>query len=224
MTDLTKIKTKITALLAKAEGTDNEFEANTFMAKVNELMEKHQIAMHELGDQSDQMGHQRGDFNMYASMTWGKILTAQICRYYGCETMWYKNNNHILYDVIGRESARITAELMIPFIISQVRQKAKKLASEFRKTRSVAEREVGHALTGRIANMLTETKEHREAHARSMLVPVNEIESYLADMFANAKKGREQTLRYGQAAKTLASEVSLHHQTPNAAGTKAIAG
>lgn len=220
--NLTKIKAQITALLAKAEGTDNEFEAATFMAKVNEMMERYQIERHELGDADDQMGHERGAFNMYASMTWGKLLVGQIASFYGCSVVSWKLGNHIRYDVIGRESNRVTTELMIPFIISQVRQKAKVLANDTGKTRSVAEREIGQALAVRLFNEVKKDATRRAEHSKNMLVPVDENQGYMTATYSGLKMGKTKTVRTSQSAREHADRISIRHQTPNNSNTKMI--
>lgn len=222
MTDLLKIKAKITALLAKAEGTDNAFEAATFMAKVNELLEKHQIELYELGEDGDQMGHQRGEFNMYASMTWGKSLANQIAIFYGASTVWWKEKNHLRYDIIGRESARITAELMMPFIISQVRQRAGMMSKQTGKTRAICEREVASALTLRIHSEIKKDESRRAEHQSNMLVPVGEIDAYKADTYGKLKTGNAKVLKYTATAREHADSIAIRRQAPNAAGTKLI--
>src|SRR5690606_808930 len=149
----------IAALLAKAEKTDNEFEAAAFMAKVNELLEKHQMDLHQIrthaGIEKDPTGHNAGETNIYASMIWARDLSGVLATYYGCRLVYWRKRNHYHYEVIGRESARTTFELMLPYIISQVRVQAKALVTMGR-TKSVAEREVGHALTMRVHKMNVE--------------------------------------------------------------------
>lgn len=208
------IKTKIAALLAKAEKTDNAFEAESFMNKVNELLEKYQIEMHEIrsmrrdGD-ADPMGHQKGETNLYASMQWARTLAGTVARYYGCKFIFWKIHNHFKYEVVGRESARTTFELMLPFIISQVKQQAKTLVGL---TPSVAQREVGQALLIRIHRMIPKAEERRSELSRNALVPVNDVAGYMEKHFPNLKTGRATTLRFGSAAAAAADRISLHHQ------------
>ena len=209
--ELAKIKTLIAKLLAKAEGTSNENEANVFMAKVNELLEFHQLSLYQIRGtlDNDPMGHQRGETNLYASMSWSKLLVSQIGRYYGCRTVWWKEGNHMRYDVIGRQSARITCELMIPFIISQVRQKAKELAKLTRRTDAVAQKEIGHALTMRIVDLIPEVERIREANIANALVPVSDHEAYMNEKFPNLRKGRASKVSYSSSARDLADGISI---------------
>jgi len=213
------IKAKIAALLAKAEGTDNEFEAATFMAKVNELLEKHQIEMHEIraaqGDQ-DPMGKQKGETNIYASMLWARGLASGLAAYYGCRFVYWKTGNHFKYEVVGRESARMTFEMMLPFVISQVKQQARRLCvGRFNaKSQSVMEREVGQALWVRVARLARQAQEHRVVLTGKGLIPVSDIEAAMADLYPlGLKTAKAKTkISYGRDAQQAADKVSLHVQ------------
>lgn len=217
-----KIKAKIAALLAKAEGTDNPFEAESFMAKVNELLEEHQIEMHEVrsttGQVNDPMGHEAGETNLYASMSWARDIAGTLAKYYGCRFVYYKLGNHFKYTIIGRESARTTFELMLPFIISQVKQQGRRCWLQHGgQSESVWVREVGQALWVRVGALLPKAEERRAELSANALVPVDDTQSYLDDLFPNVKKGKEKSVSYGWEAKKAAERVSLHHQ---ATGTR----
>jgi hypothetical protein len=221
------IKSKIAALLAKAEGTDNEFEAATFMAKVNELLERHQIEMHEIraaqGDQ-DPMGKQAGETNIYASMLWARQVAGTLAAYYGCRYVYWKIGNHFKYQVDGRESARMTFELMLPFIISQVRQQGKRLAKDYGYTTAVAERQIGQALWVRISRLVSAANAHRAELTGKGLIPVSDLDAAFADFFPNAKTSKAKAkVSFSHAAENAADKVSLHHQATGRGPTKLLA-
>lgn len=207
------IKKKIAALLAKAEGTDNEFEAATFMAKVNELLEKHQIDMYEIRNlgENDPMGHEEGEFNVYASMTWAKVLAHNLALYYGCTTIWSRHKNHFTYTVVGRESARTTFELMLPFAVTQLRRAAKKYVEETGVTRSIAERQIGHALTLRVHKMNIENQKVRAELVGKGLIPISDAQAYLEENFAT-KTSKARTLKTSLSAREHADRISLSAQ------------
>lgn len=209
------IKKKIAALLAKAEGTNNQFEADAFMAKVNELLEKHQIEMHEVrmaqGDQ-DPLGKERGTTNIYASMSWATDVAGALARYYGCQVVYWRRGNHTTYEVIGRESARTTFELMLPFVLSQTKQQGAHLAREYGKTPSVATREVGQALTIRIYKMIPKVEEHRAELERNALVPVTDVKAFMDAEYGEIKTAKSKQFNYGEAARRAADKVSLNVQ------------
>lgn len=214
---LESIKTKIAALLAKAEGTDNAFEAATFMVKVNELLEKHQIEMHEIramGGDRDPVGMQRGETNIYASMLWAREVAGALARYYGCRYVYWRRGNHFQYHVIGRDSARMTFELLLPFVISQVRQQAKVLEemARGRLTRSVAERQIGHALVVRIYSLVPKVEERRAELIANALVPVTDLDAFMEEQFPDLKKGKAKTFSFTHQAADLAAKVSINVQ------------
>lgn len=212
------IKNKIAALLAKAEGTDNQFEAAAFMAKVNELLEKHQLEMHDIRQASankDPMGKERGETNIYASMLWARDVAGALARYYGCRLVYYRRGNHFLYDIVGRESARTTFELMLPFVITQVKLQAKKLwmvGSSNAASRSVMEREVGQALMVRIYRLVPNAEQRRVELTGKGLIPVSDLDAAMNDFFPDVKIAKSKKLSFGRDAQAAAERVSLHHQ------------
>lgn len=209
------IKKKIAALLAKAESTDNPFEADSFMAKVNEMLEKHQIEMHEVrkaaGD-ADPMGKENGSTNIYASMSWATDVAGALARYYGCEMVYWRRGNHTTYEVIGRESARMTFEMMLPFVLSQAKQQGSRLAKAQGRTASVCTREVGQALTIRVYKMIPKAEERRAELAANALVPVSDVKAAMEELYPNLKKARDKKFSYGRAAIEAADKVSINVQ------------
>lgn len=228
---ITDIRAKIAALLAKAESTDNVFEAESFMDKVNELLETHQIEMHEIratmGAQkdSDPMGKEKGTTNLYASIKWARDVAGQLARYYGCRFVYWKVGNHFTYDIIGRESARTTFELMLPFVISQVKQQAKRMyIIHGVNTLSVWEREVGHALYVRISQMTPKAEAHRAELGSKALIPVDDVQAFMDTAYGNIKKGRALKLSYTYEAQEAAKRVSINVQATGRGKVKLLAG
>jgi len=221
------IKTRIAKLLAKAEGTDNVMEADAFMAKVNELLEEHQIELHEVraasGVDNDPMGTQKGETNIYASILWARNVAGALARYYGCRFVYWKRGNHFTYEVAGRESARTTFELMLPFVISQVKVQARRLFNEQGGSLSVWEREVGQALLVRLFRMTTVADERRSELSRNALVPVNDVDTFFEAAYPNLKKAKAVRVNYGRDARDAADKVSLHVQASGTGRTKLLA-
>lgn len=60
MEAIQKIKARIMALLAKANGTDNEHEAEAFLAKAMELMQQYQLDVSDMVDADDPILHHTG--------------------------------------------------------------------------------------------------------------------------------------------------------------------
>lgn len=227
--DLKRIKDQIAKLLAKAEKTDNVHEADLFMSKVNELLEKYQIEMFEIrahaGIDNDPMGHQEGELNVYASMMWAKLVVHMVARYYGAKVIWEgKKKNHLPYRVFGPESARVTTELMLPYVVSQVRQQARVFSQETGRTASIAQREIGQALVMRIQRMIDAADLRRAELQSRALVPVDTTAEFVEDYYGgNIKRNKGRPLRFGQGAEAHAEKISLNRQATGA-GHKQIAG
>lgn len=212
------IKLKIAALLAKAESTKNEFEAAAFMAKVNELLEKHQMEMHEVRSAresaGDPMGKQKGEANIYASMMWARDLGGALARYYGCRFVYWKIGNHLKYEVVGRESSRVTFELMLPFVITQVKLQARKLdgVTGNAKSHSILARQVGQALEIRIWKLVGANDKRRVEITGRGLVPVDDLDAAMDQFFPNLKIKKSKPITLDQAAVDAAAKIGLHHQ------------
>lgn len=218
--NLDSIKTRIAKLLAMAEGTKNQFEADSFMTKVNALLEEHQIELNEIramhGSDNDPMGKQQGETNLYASIKWARDVAGALARFYGCQFVYWRKGNHFTYDIIGRESARVTFELMLPFVITQTKLQAKKCFADDTfgaRTLPVWEREVGQALYSRIWGLVPKAEERRDELTKNALVPVNDVQAFMDDEYGELKKAQTLKLSYGRAACDAADKVSLNVQT-----------
>lgn len=215
MTD--KIKDKIAALLAKAEGTDNLFEADSFMAKVNELLERHQMDLHEIrkhsGVNADPMGHQSGETKLYASILWARRAGSALARYYGCKMIYWKRGNHFIYEIVGPESGRTTFELLFPFVISQCKQRANRLwIKHGEQSKSVWEREVGQALEARIWKLVPQVEAKRAENEANALVPVDDLQAYVDEHLGKVKVNKKNNFNFGVEAAQAAAGISINVQ------------
>ena len=115
--ELTKLKKKILALLAKAERTDNEHEAASFGAKARALMEEHQLTMAQLDQTQDELGRTLIVLK-YGDACWVN-LAASAATYLGCYALltstWQDGKSRKAIIFVGRASARAVAEIMYPF-------------------------------------------------------------------------------------------------------------
>lgn len=195
--ELNAIKKKITALLAKANGTDNEHEAEVFLSKANEWLERYQLKAYELNVE-DPMGHQKGTAKADSMQGWTHTLGHYVAKYFGARIVWGPlGTGSRPYTIFGPESARITTELMLPYIYTQVRAQGRKFAADRNKSYtdkyglnvfirerafkdgirpmsdSVGFRHVGMALADRISEMVKAAESHREDLVARALVPVD---------------------------------------------------
>lgn len=114
---------KIKALLAKAASTDHQAEAEVFLAKAHELMEKHQLEAHDLenDDPVDGEGYyEKG--NVAAAPDWDFMLIFAVAKYFGCKACRTNKGRKWIMDLVGRESARITAKEMHSYLVKTVRR------------------------------------------------------------------------------------------------------
>lgn len=109
---------RIRALLAKAEGTDNPHEAEVFMAKVRELLDRHQLTMTDLSQESDPMG-QMGIVLPYRE-DWLRVLISLLAEYFDCAAAFTTTEvEGVEFEaviLVGREGARVSCQGIIPYI------------------------------------------------------------------------------------------------------------
>jgi hypothetical protein len=114
---------KIKALMAKAASTTNEHEAEVFLAKAYELMEKHQLESSDLETDDPVAGegfYEKG--NIQAAPDWDFMLGFAVASYYGCKACRCTKGNKWILDLVGRESARVTTKEMHSYLVKTVRR------------------------------------------------------------------------------------------------------
>lgn len=223
------IKDKIAALLAKANGTDNEHEAAAFMNKAMELLAKYQLESWEVRDTQDPMGATVAWATNKNPVTWKKYLINAVANYYGAKAIMVNTAAGVRFDFVGRESARITAAEMYPFIIGQVKAWGAKLAeTDASMNAKQHTRRVCHNLsiriTGLIAERMAEQTESKSVTAKHALVAVDELEAFLASLGTVKSKGGKigaGTNKHREAANSVKLEKQV--QGGAAAGTAQLA-
>lgn len=218
MTDAS-IKERISKLLAKATGTNNEHEAAAFMAKVDELLDLYQLELWELGDQSDPMGINVVEGLNGASDAWKINLGNSVAAYFGAQMIRtrfrFKQGKHkAMFRVAGRESARVTVEYMLPFIIGQIKQQARTLKDENPGvSEMVLVRRVANALRIRIWKLINDRENTRTAARQERaLVVVDELQAFLDAEFANLKTSVTRPVVVHDDARAAAEKISLNRQ------------
>ncbi len=236
-----KLADKIRALIAKAEGTDNEHEAEAFMAKALELLDKHRMSIGALKDESDPMG--MTNISLKYSDGWRVGIAYSAALYMGCKAVrsreWVMNSNGKLTQetvmrLVGRLGARTTAECMIPYLIASVSRAGSKLAgagaSKAQKVENMAR--VGTALHERL-NKLYEKGLKAEQNAAvkpvfggNWLVPMSEAEAALTTYFPKLITTKYKLKNPNAAARAAANGISLNGQLNKRpqAGQKLIGG
>jgi hypothetical protein len=211
------IKDKISKILAKANGTDNEEEAAIFLAKAHEMMEKHQIDLDDLG-QDDPMGRYVGLTGTSSSPTWMRHLLNQVAVFYGATTVRTFRGKYFDTNVCGAESARMTTELMYPFIVEQVRAEGRKEAKNMGLPAEAAIRRVANALVHRLAEMNAKERVKnplaRTVSAKNALaIRGTALTQYLESEFGTLRSSKGRGTSTNAVAQAAAGRVSLHRQT-----------
>lgn len=216
MTDR-KIIDRIRKVLAKAEGTDNTAEAEMLMLKVNQMLTEHNIELIDVesASEEDPVAVERGMFHHFVKDSWMKWTVIRLGQLYGCDVVWTKvTKNKTALHVAGRESARITLQLMMPFVLKQLRHQAREYAKETGFSKAKSERHIANALNDRIKFLHYQAKAATEQRTGGVaLVPVDEIQVAIDEEFNKIKSVTAGQTKTTHEAKERAEQISLHRQT-----------
>lgn len=222
---MSNIADKITKIIAKAESTTNPDEAAVFMAKANAMLEEHGIHLHDLGrlNSDDPVGVTEQASYWFAAEGYSLNMASALARYYGCKLVYIKMGNKFYGDVTGRDSARVTYQLMWPFVQKQVRQLAREMVKEGKAdTKSKAQRAIGNALTLRLHGMARENEERNPVAGTGInaLVPVDTIEAAMKEHYGELRSAKARSIKTNAAGKAAAGKVSVNRQTGGAGQKK----
>lgn len=223
----------IRALLAKATSTDNEHEAEIFFAKAKELMDKHQLDAGDL-EVDDPVAEERVyRRNGAAAPDWDFMLIFNVARYYGCKAIRISLSKGYEMGLIGRESARVTAQEMHKYLVTTVRRLGREAAANKTFPRydragnfvgymnaDQASRRIGNALRSRIGQLaaLNEQAEPSTAAGRNALVTVDRVLAVYKELHPDAAPIGG-TYFTNDKARAIASGIGLNRQTGGGAPT-----
>lgn len=219
---------KIKAILAKAASTEFEHEAALFADKARQLMEQHQIDVTDL-EHDDPVDISKPYSATTSAPSYKKHLWTSLAKYYGCRTVlnWTSATEYTV-DVIGRESARITLELMFPFVMEQVRKAAKRIYDEKKHlgelTVERCVRSVANALILRIQEEIAnrEPPKATTQGGKNALVTMDAVQALIERTYKHLTSGSKRGIGTDGAARAAAKGISLNRQTGNSASVKQI--
>ena len=218
-TNFDKIKTRISALLAKAKGTDNEHEAAAFIAKAEELLELYQIDLSELGDNDDKVKQHVGiDADGKWVASWHRSLYRALAMYYGCKSIKVHTDKGYRQEVVGRESAIVTTDLMFVFIKGECNRLGRELKADGgAPTDANGARLVGNALVTRIFTLIREREERdaaapTTAAAKNSLLVLDQVVALYDQLYPNVQMGKGTKTKSTASARELADTIGLHRQ------------
>lgn len=240
------IVNKIKALLAKAASTEFEAEAEVFLAKAHELMEKHQLSAEDL-ERDDPVGHEetyeRAD---RGGVDWDFSLMFGVADYFGCQAIRLppdRRNRRYRIGLVGRESARVTATEMHKYLIRTVRRMAreKEGTREFRRFREIdgryywtgqylnadqIARLLGNALKERLHQLAYEARPKNDAptvSGKNALVTLDRVVALYNEIYPDAIAIRGNGGYSTGNARELANQINLSRQVDAAAGQRQLA-
>jgi hypothetical protein len=195
---------KIAALMAKANGTDNEHESDAFMTKAKEMMDKYGIKAEDLT--TDKINHALADFTIAADLIWQNRLVFATARYFGAIALETRNYKVVTYKIVGRDSVRATVSVMFPYLLKEVRRQAADLINGASLGSNV--RSIGIAL----AERLNEEAPEEDAAIRK----------YIDEGFQTHKVKQNRT-KINAGAREAAKKINLSKQVNTATKVKRIA-
>lgn len=219
-----KIKSKIQALIAKAQGTSNEHEAEAFMAKAMQLLQEHQLDLADLGDAADPIIERVGVKGAASGHVWKWKLMYHLAVYYGCQSIHCpvyvagKDGKRVMgYEqrLIGPESAVTTLELMYPWICDQVRTSAKEIALVTGMSEQGQAKRVATALIIRV-NALNVAARAKAAPvtrvAANALQLLDQVQAKFKELYPDVKDKRTGQARSDRMSREAAQGIGLSRQ------------
>lgn len=210
---MSNIADKIRKLIAKADSTTHPEEAATFMEKAQSLMLAHGLSLLDLGrlDAEDPVGTDRDGVVTKVSYDWARKVVFEAGFYFGVTAVEFKRSGGYHYSLVGRESARVTAALMIPFIVRQLSQAAGKGVKDgVFPNRRVAHKQLSSALVIRLSN--ERSRADTSGRGMNALVPVDMVALEVEAQFPTAKKLKSARLETSRAAMEIAKGIRLNMQ------------
>lgn len=216
---------KIKALLAKAASTDSQHEAEAFLRKAHELMEKHQLEAGDLETDDPIYKTAAATANGGASPDWDFQLMFAVAKYFGCKGIQYwhqkkldgtvvKSGQYVMW-IVGRESARITAVEMHKYLVKTVRRLGRENATPNCKADTMARR-IGRALQIRINEMCPDEPVADTPAGKNALITLNSTLAKFEELFPDSKPMGGAVLT-SKSATAIAAGIGLNLQTGHSA-------
>lgn len=222
-----KIIDTIKALLANAASITNPELAALYLKKAHDLMEKHQLEAGDL-ETDDPIDKTVGPkANGGASPDWDFQLMFAVARYFGCKSIqWWSQKNtegvtlragQYTMQIVGRESARITAIEMHKYLVKTVRRLGRENATAHCKADTMSRR-IGRALQIRIGEMTPPEESMRTdltPAGKNALITLDGVLAKYKELFPDSKPIGGAVL-VTKSATALAAGIGLNLQTSSA--------
>lgn len=233
-TDETPLMRKIRLLMAKAAGTNNEHEAASFAAKVQELLLQNGLSASDIrsadaGQKAEQVAeHDSVNAKSFLKSPARKVLLHAVARFYMCQTLRWGNERLVF--VGKRANAEVAGEMMEYLLSTTLR-----LSNTYAVGKGNAARiDYRKGCMLRLAERLNELRTQRESEAKQPAaggsnLPVLFVgESQLVQQYMNSlnlRRGRPLRVKEGLHAaegRRGANGISLAPQVGQGAKQRAI--
>lgn len=166
---------KLAALKAKALGTDNPHEAETFMLKVRELMLKHSIEEVEIADNPDDLVGENQVTNIARTSTWQRKLVHATAAFYGAK-VYYNGGSRRGYEVflIGTPGQRAVVQSMFDYLKKEVQRRARSMRGDTSRNA----RHIGYALKARLWSIVYLREADDQHEGKNALILKDRVEAY----------------------------------------------
>lgn len=185
---------RIQKLLDRAEGTTFEAEAEACLRKAQQIMSAEGISAADIASKSkdDELGilgeNKLNNGEPKSYFNWKKILLSSLSHFFDCKliTSATGNSRKIVYTIIGRESNRITLEVMYNWI----HDKTMKEARERYGSDTAARNSYCLGVANGISEKIYEMKKKVPAMDAWGIVPIDEVKAYIKEHYKNLSKGK----------------------------------
>ena len=197
-----KLINKIKKLFALAENNPNEHESGQALIAARKLLDRHNLSVTDLTKKEDVLVTFVKDVNM----PYTRIIFNSISRLYDCQYV-LSNPHHLL---IGTESNRVTAKIVIDFVLSTIRRESRGLGNGYRNA-------AAHGVSGQVDTILSERNSStEEVIAGTGLIPVDiarqakeDINDWLSENMPNLSTSKAKSAAYNSSGRSLGDNINL---------------
>lgn len=219
------IAKRIIAIIAQAESTTFEGEAELFMQKAEALMAKHGITLCDVERADDPLDFEAaGETGMAASKAWQRHLINHIALYYSCHILAQQvTRSRFEIAISGTLSGCTMVKVMWPYIKKEVTRVAQNMRAISGQSLEAEKRAVAMALCLRLCKIIDEREaaERAGASETNALVVLDQALVLLKEKTGSFRSTGAR-VRTHDAAVQAAGQISLNAQAGNSAHTKRI--
>jgi len=207
-----KIINKIKKLFALGSNNSNQHEADSAMRMARKLLDKHNLSVYDLNE-TDDIGETE-EVGLF--MPWTRTIYQSIAKLYDVRYILDKNSKPYKHCLIGTESARVTASLIIAFVIKEIKDTAIGMGNGYRNS-------AANGVYHQVHEIIKERNASKEELIPGTgLLPINaselalkNIDEWIENLYGKIKKGGRNTAKLNSAGYNLGKNINLGAQLSN---------